>query len=146
MFGLNFGFNGGDVEFIPTNCWTPLEQTGDILSGTLVPDTTADGTTIYNYEVDVSVGTFTIQFGALGDEQLYQDEAETIPVLLIVYAHEEYGQIALNWDSTNEYYQGTDQEIATALVDDVGSNSCFINTAIPDELAKYTNETMEVEA
>jgi len=144
-YGLNFGFHGGTAEDNDTNCFSPLEQTGDSLHGTLLPDTTSDGTLINPLTINVTTGAFVMGFGVAGDEQLYQDEAETIPVRKLIFAYSS-DNLQLNWNSTNENYDGTNLSLATALQTEVGNNVCFSAIAIPDVLVWFGFSTMEVQA
>ncbi len=133
------------TEVVPTNCWTPLAQSGDWIGynsgtpyGTLVPNVTSDGTFIYSYEANTVTGEFKIRFGVAGNEQLTNNQ-------LIIYIHDTYGQVELFHDDVNLYYTGTNLELANKLLEDVGEKNCFISLAIPETLIHYDLATLATE-
>ncbi len=143
------GVGGGNTYNM---CFTPLETLPDgwigydsaqSPTGTLVPNITADGTEIYAYKANPSDGQFIVSFGD-GTEQLFQDEAETLPITLVVYKLGS-DQVEMEWDDTLKYYTGVDQEAVDSLGDNIGNDTCFASLAIPRLLVWYDFEMEVVE-
>lgn len=133
LLGQNGSLLGiGGISY--TNCYPSLTQLTDggygldaaqVISGLLLPDTTADGTLIYSASF-YSNGDFIMSFGALGNEQLTN-------VLQIIKEFNE-GHIELFWNATNNRYEGTNLTLATELILLLGTEVCFADIAIPDLL------------
>ena len=137
---------------VPTNCWTPLIQLTDggygkdsaqTPTGVLVPEYTSGGTLIYSSRF-YATGVFIHSFGDAGITQLFQDEAQTLPVNLLIFEYGKY-HIELIWNETNTRYEGTNPEAATAILENLGNNVCYSAIAIPGVLVWYDFATLEVE-
>ena len=125
-----YGFS--QAQLIPTNCYPSLANSGtvwgyiDITLGAIDPDTTADGTLIYQATFDTSDGAFIMSFGVAGNEQITN-------TLLIIKSFEE-GHVELAWNATNSRYEGTNTTLAAELALLTGTKVCFEDVAIPDML------------
>ncbi len=120
-----------------THCFTPLEQTGDLLHGTLIPGTTSDGTVIYAHTLNVATGEIIFKFGVAGDEQLVNN-------VQIIYKYDS-DNAELFWDDTLKYYIGVNVELAQSMQLEVGEDVCFAALAIPLLLVHYDYAAVEVE-
>jgi len=146
------GLGGGAT---PTNCMLLTQHptnanvigySSDFLNGgseaygTMIPNTTADGTFIYSYEIDHSNGLFTLRFG--------EDAVTQIPnvtdAVLYHNADGADGDILFVWDDINKWYSATDLEKATNIKAYLGEVVCLSATAIPRVLIWYDFETMVV--
>lgn len=131
-YGADSPFGFGFKDILPTNCYPSLTNSGtvwgyiDTTLGALDPDTTSDGTHIYQTTFDTSNGLFVMSFGAAGNEQLTN-------VLLIVKEFKG-GHVELYWNATNSRYEGTNSALATDLALLTGTEVCFADIAIPDLL------------
>ena len=148
------GVGGGTST--PTNCMLLTQHptnanvigySSDFLNGgaeaygTMIPDTTADGTLIYSYEIDHSNGLFTLRFG--------EDAVTQIPnvtdAVLYHNADGADGDILFVWDDINKWYSATDLEKATNIKAYLGEVICLLATPVPRVLIWYDFETMEVD-
>ena len=150
-FGFNFGLSGSG-EIIPTNCFNPLIQltdggygydTAQTPSGTIEPTYTADGTFIYSVRF-YATGEFIYQFGIAGDQQLFQDEAETLPVTLIIIKGKREN-VEISWNETNLRYEGFNLEMATNAIESLGEEVCFTVVVVPRIIVWYDLAILEVE-
>ncbi len=120
------------VDLVPTNCYPSLINSGtvwgyiDITLGALDPDTTADGTYIYQATFDTSDGAFIMSFGVAGNEQITN--------CLLIIKEFESDHVELYWNATNSRYEGTNITLATDLALLTGTEVCFADIAIPDLL------------
>ena len=137
---------------LPTNCFNPLIQltdggygydTAQTPSGTIEPTYTTDGTFIYSVRF-YSTGEFIYQFGIAGDQQLFQDEAETLPVTLIIIKGKREN-VEISWNETNLRYEGFNVDMATNAIELVGEEVCFAVVVIPRIIVWYDLATLEVE-
>ena len=78
-----------------------------------------------------------MKFGVAGDTQLDN-------VAIGIYEHGKF-TIPLTWDPDNKWYDGDNLDAALALESLVGQETCFMMTAVPDLLQKFTYEFIETE-
>ena len=103
--------------------------------GEIEPGQASDGTDIYSYRVNATTGEFRLRFGSSGNEQLNNCS-------LVIYDHGSF-KVGMEWDSTNEYYSGTDYDAAQIVAGYKGSKHCFNSYIVPELLIHYDFSDLE---
>ncbi len=146
-FGFNFGFLGSGLGGGTTNCFNPLVKNGDMIGfdtsipfGSIDPSETPTHQVIYAVYADTSNGDFVIRFGALGNEKV----SNTDHIVITFDIHNINYHLFVNWNVTNNRYEGNDKNASDAWLGEVGNNSCINISAIPKLLIYYNFRTLGV--
>ena len=140
--GGGTGSGGGSIA--PTNCWEPLIQLTNGWygnddaqgEGVINPNITSAGKHIYAMKFDTISGDWIIQLGVAGNEQ-----ADNVDEIVLAFSA---GNVLLAWNGVNLRYEGNNQELAVALIEDVGTDVCIGAVAVPEMVIHYTFETLGI--